>query len=436
MKKVILILLIVLISYPLVGQNPPADPKLKSLTEENWVKASDYMREKNYREAANSLHWIMTNVPDYFAGVYIHAYRAYEQLGIVESDKEQKGIYLDSMLISYKLKEKYFDLSIREKNNLAFKYYKHFRNDPSKYDEAMIAYGDAYKVPEKVISNNIVSYMSMAARYKEAGNAITNDQIFEIYGLVTEAINSRIQMQIDAEKFQKYQIVVDGILLDMIGNEISCADISDTFGPALDQDQNLKKAKRMFAMMLNLECTDNPYFIKSAKIIWDKEENKSEGIAKLLAKHNAVNKDYATAIYWYESAFGVSSSNEKKADIQMDLANIHLLNGDKIKSRVAALKAIELNSEIASEAYSFLGNLYMRSFDDCKQESSHVQDRAVFMLAYDMFEKAGDKDGKLAAMAQFPTKSQVFEKNLKAGDPIKIECWIQRSTTIKSRASN
>ncbi|NVJ48048.1 MAG: hypothetical protein HWE07_13010, partial [Cytophagia bacterium] len=101
-----------------------------------------------------------------------------------------------------------------------------------------------------------------------------------------------------------------------------------------------------------------------------------------------------------------------------------------------ALKVIELDAEQSSTAYSFIGNLYLSSFDDCADRYDKVQDKAVYLVAYDMFALAKDAKGMEEAQLRFPTRTEAFDLNMDDGDEIDVGCWIQRKTKLRTIVSN
>jgi len=436
MRKLSLLIVGLLLVNSLLAQiNSPKDPALSKTAAENHVMSSDDMSMKNYRGAANSLHWLMSNTPEYFEGMYINAYKAYEQLANRESDAAKKKVLLDSMLISYRLKGEYFTLSDREKNNLAFKYYKYLKKDKSKIKEALQAYHDAYTYPENVINNNIVAYMDILRRYIKFGNEVSTNEIFEVFDQVTEVIEIKRQQGVSKKKLDQYSKIVNEILTSIIGNDgVDCKFIEENFGPGLDTEENFEAAKRVFTLMLNNECTDSPYYIKSAEILWSTEP--TAGIAKILARFHAESGELDLAAEWYEKAIGISDTDEKKARIKMSLANVYVVNGEKSKARATALAAIKLDKEVSINAYNLIGNLYYYSFNDCKKSTDKFKDYSIFMAAYDMYEKAGNKKGMNDAKAQFPTVSERHTENRTEGETIKINCWLNTSTTLKTRTTN
>ncbi len=433
MKKLILVLLSCLFLNTLDAQiNHPENPELRKKAENRFVMSSDDMQQKNYAEAVKSLHWLMTEVPNYTPGIYINAYKAYEQLAAGEADKTRQAMLLDSMLITYQLKADAFNLSVREKNNLAFKYFKYFRSAPGKIEDALKAYEAAYETPEKVINNNIVSYMFMLSQSKKYGAEVSIEKAFDTHQQIVDVITIKEKAGVDKAKLDSYRVAINSLLSKLIGDgPMDCGTIDERFGPKYDESPNLNWAKRVFSLILDNKCTESPYFIKTAITIWNIE--REEGMATLIGDTHAKVGDYPLAIEWYEEAFNVSENPEKKAALQMKMANVYGVEGQKAKSRDAAMKVAELDKTREAEAYTFIGNLYMGSFDDCKKEASQIDDRAIFMLAYDMYKKANNQKGMAAAMEQFPTVGQRFEKNLDEGSALKVNCWIQRSTTLRTR---
>ena len=105
--------------------------------------------------------------------------------------------------------------------------------------------------------------------------------------------------------------------------------------------------------------------------------------------------------------------------------------GNKIKSRDNARKSI--SSENNSEAYKLIGNLYMASYDECKGGKSRVNDRLVFIAAYNMYRRAGLDNKAAQAKAQFPSMEEIFNENLEVGESLNTGCWINENVTLSKR---
>lgn len=438
MRKPFLAFCYLLLVHQLFAQiNAPSDPLLAKKAAEYQVLSTDDMGLKDYRAAANSLHWLMVNTPNYYEGTYIYAYKAYEQLANAELDLAKKKVLYDSMIISYRMKGELFSLNDREKNNLAYKYYKYYKNDKDKIKEAFVTYHEAYENPQHVINNNIIAYMDILRRYTKFGNQVSLDEIFEVYDQITEVIEIKKGQGIAQKKLNQYSKIVNEILTELIGNGengIDCDFIEKSFGPRLDKDKSFEDAKRVFTLMLNNECTTNAYYIKAAEIIWSTAP--SAGIAKTIAKSYSDLGELERASEWYEKAIDVIGDDAQKALIKMTLANIYATNNEKSKARAAAFAAVNFDNSITNDAYSFVGNLYYNSFNDCKQSDDKFADYAVFMAAYDLYKKAGDTNAMEKAQAQFPTNAEVHTGNRTKGEVLKIGCWINATTKLRTRPTS
>lgn len=435
LKRIILALILIQ-SFQLQGQQlkMPADAEMASETSRRFAISVDAISVKKYRESANALHWLMTNVPDLYDGLYINAYKAYEELSKTATSDEQKEMFLDSMMISYNRKAEVFGLTDREKNNKAYRYYKYWKSNKGKMDEGMAAYKAIYEEPNEVINNNIVSYMDLVRRYKAYGMSISNEEVIDVYSKVMNIIELKAAAGEDATKLARYKAAVNGLLTQTMGDDLNCEFINENLAPPLDLGDDPNLAKKVFGLLLERGCGDSPYIEVAAKIIQKNEP--TEGIAKVLAQRAFGRKDYENAAAYYMEALNLSTDNEKKADLQMNIAQLNIAQGNKPEARRAALEAAKLDPEKASEAYTYVANMYMNSFDDCSKRESMIDDRSIFMAAYDLYQRAGNSKGMAEARAQFPTVSDIFTADKTEGEAIRVGCWINVPTTIKTRPSN
>ena len=437
MKKLNLIFILSLISTLLQAQSPqlnlPENAELASEAKKRFALSVDEMSIKDYSSAINAIQWLEQNSPMLYDGLYINGYKAYEGLAGQTDDSDQKVLYLDSMLYFFDKKEERFELTDREKNNRAYRYYKYFKSDKVRISAGMKAYALAYKNLSSVINNNIVSYMDMVRRYRAYGNSFTNEEVLNVYSQVMEAINIKEAAGLDAAKIEKYRSTVNGLLTQIIGDDLNCDFIDKNLAPPLDQGDDLTLAKKIFGLLLNQGCGDSPYYLKAALIIQEKEP--TTGIAKAIAQKYYQENDMDNAAAFFMEAVQMEDDQSKKAELLIDLAKLNLAKNQKAAARKYALQAAELGGEQAKPAYSFIADLYMNSFNDCKKNISQIDDRAVFMAAFDMYQKAGNTKGMSNAKAQFPTVSDVFTANKKEGDSVQVGCWINTTTQIRTRPS-
>ncbi|MFT7150787.1 MAG: hypothetical protein ACI82Q_002662, partial [Nonlabens sp.] len=282
LKRIILALILIQ-SFQVQGQQlkMPANAELAAEASRRFAIAVDAMSVDKFRESANALHWLMTNVPDLYDGLYINAYQAYEQLSEKATSDTQKEMFLDSMMISYDRKAEVFGLTDREINNKAYRYYKYWKSNKAKMDEGMAAYKLVYLKPNEIINNNIVSYMDLARRFKAYGMNITNEEVIDIYSKVMSVIELKVAEGEDADKLDRYKAAVNGLLTQTMGDDLNCEFINQNLAPPLDLGDDLRLAKKVFGLLLDRGCGDSPYIEVAAKIIQKQEP--TEGIAKVLA---------------------------------------------------------------------------------------------------------------------------------------------------------
>lgn len=420
------VLLLLCACFSAIAQSPALDTKL--------VMAQDDLRLKNYRAATHSLHWLLTNAPSHSKSIYIMAYKAYEKAAVASTYKAEKAILLDSMMLSYRLKEAQFGLTDLEKNNVAFRYYKYFRKDASKHPEAISAYQEIYKSPETVINNNLVSYMSLVRAYQAKTKIYDVKELMAIHTQVSKVIDMKRAAGENETKLSKYTDAVDQIFFQTVKPVLNCDAIEELATAGGDHD--IEYTKMIFAWSLEFSCTGNDFFVDIVTKMANNPETANPGILKLLAQKAVEAGKHEEAIDWYTKSLPLWGNDEKRAGIQMDMARVHLLKKDKANARSAAFKAAELDAGEAARALSFVANLYMGSFEECAEKYSQIDDRAIFIAAYDLFEKAGDTAGMQAAREQFPTKEQAFTATYEEGDIIDVGCWINVKVKLKTRPSN
>ena len=86
-----------------------------------------------------------------------------------------------------------------------------------------------------------------------------------------------------------------------------------------------------------------------------------------------------------------------------------------------------------TKSYKLVGDLYMTSFRECAKSESKVEDRAIFIAAYDMYRRAGDQRAMASAKEQFPSIEDIFTENYNEGETFKVGCWVNEAVTLQRR---
>ncbi len=412
------------------GWNFPDNEQDSVRTNEKIVLYSDMMKLGNYKHSLPHLSWLLTNTPDLNESIYINGAKIYQNLAETEKDPVQKRRYEDSTLLMYDLRIKYFNEEAAVMNRKAYTAYGFFKDDKSRYGDLYEMYRKTFELNENnVWDQNLLSYMDVVRRHKLSGGDLSNEDILNIYDQLTGIIEFKKSKGKNIDRLERISDNVDKLLAATI--EVDCDFIQNTLGPKLQNNpEDLALAKNIFKLAFAGKCMEIPIFLEAVRIIFEKEPN--YGMAKLIADRSYVNKDFETSLEFYDKAIDLTEENIKAGDLYLNQANIYSMLGNKPKARQKAWEAIEADPG-KQEAYNFIGNLYFTSYEECKKGINEVEDRAVFIAAYEMYSKAGNYDAKRKTKEQFPTMETIFTYDMNVGDPIRIDCWINQTVTIQRK---
>lgn len=393
---------------------------------------TDAFKADNYVEAATHLDWLLQNTPDLNKSIYINGAKIFETLANTEADPAKKKELEDKTLQMYDLRIQYFNDEPDVLNRKAYVAYKLLKDNPKRYQELLDLFDRAYELNKnELFTNNLAAYMDVLRRYKAVGNTLTDEQIFDRYFKISDVVEYKDKNGSTVP--DSIKDFIDKMLLDLVPN-IDCSIVINDFGPKLEAAPDLNLAKKIFKLMLTGKCTDDPLALKAARMIDDAEP--SYGIKIFIAARASQDGDQTTAIKYFEQALTLTDENVKKGDIYLKLARIKAGQGMKSTGRDLANQAMAADPTLKSEAYKFIGDLYMTSFDDCATKQDMVKDRAVFIAAYDMYQKAGDAEAMARAKNQFPSMTELFEKGYEVGAEMKVNCWINTTVSLDRRPAN
>ncbi|WBM75222.1 hypothetical protein [Saprospira grandis] len=134
-------------------------------------------------------------------------------------------------------------------------------------------------------------------------------------------------------------------------------------------------------------------------------------------------------------------SNEVKADLAYRYADRLFRAGSFGSARSYCRKASKFRPNWG-EPYLLVGIMYASSGGRCSAKGTGWDAQICVWPAIDEWVKAKSVDPSVAAKANkyigqysafMPTKTEIFQRQLKEGASIKVPCWIQQTTTIRGR---
>ena len=314
---------------------------------------------------------------------------------------------------------------------------------------------DAFELNGNKIGNsNVVAFMDIVRKHKLTSKSISDDEVLELYDMISKTISYKIENDAkNEERYNKYQDNVDKLLTATI--TVDCNFVENTLGPKLLElsveptdeiaqtdyetltpvdisysDEVINLAKKIFQLSITGKCTSSEIALEAAKIMFTAE--KDFAVAKFISSRELSSKNYENSLEYCDAAIECTEDNSQKSEMYLRKAQVYQVIGNKRKSRDNARKSISLNTS-NPDAYKLIGNLYMSSYDDCREGKSRVQDRLVFIAAYNIFKSGGLTSQANQAREQFPSMEEIFNENMEVGESMNTGCWINETVTLNKR---
>lgn len=414
------------------GWNWPKDPvdEKKAIEKQAYYKVQ--MQLDDYNGALATLYYLYKNTPDLNESIYIDGAKVIDEILDDKIADNRKKQLEDSLLWTFDMRIKYFDNDAAAIDRKAYSAFKLYYKVPEKYHLLRDLYQELYRQEATEISDfNLTPYMTLANYYHKADpEALSAEEVLDIHQAITSVIDQKIAKGGNVQKLQKEQDKIDAFL-SSLGNILSCDFIKEKLVPKFNADpDNLNMAKKIFSYSLKAKCTSEDYFTDAAETLFKSEP--SFQLGKVLGDRSYSSKNYEKAIEYYEKAEELGQTSDQEFEALMGKASAFSKTGKKAKARSMAYEALSVKPG-ASEAYNLIGNLYFTSYEECKGGESKVKDRAVFLAAYEMYQKAGNNEQMAASKEQFPSIEEIFNESYEEGDKLTINCWINESVVIQRR---
>lgn len=417
----------------------PEDGAMKAKAEEKKVLYEDALRAGHFQQAIPPLNWMLTNVPNFHLSLYTNGVDIFDKAASAEKDPAKKKVYVDSMLLVYDMRIKNCGDEAQVTNRKAMSYVKHAANtDPA---GALALMDKAFELNgNNVFDFSLVPYWQVIRLNKVKLKALTDDQIMQRYDMTSNIIDTKIkkaQSEGKAELVNKLKTTkdeVDKILVTIV--EVSCDFVKKNLEPKFRQNPNdIGIAKKIFGFMLQGKCTDDPLWLEAGEAVHKltPEAERDCGLPKNLGIKYLAKENFAKAEELLKEAQAVCTDAVDKGEVLLYLGSIEAHRGSKSAARTLFRQAADASPEVAKDAYEKIGDLYYNSFGDCKKEVSQADDRLVYLLAADYYQRSGNGRKIAMAKASFPSKEEIFLVNYKVGDTKSVGCWIGESTTIRTR---
>lgn len=417
------------------GVATPAADKFGSNPDQckmNLSLYSEFYKQKNYVDALVPWRWVFTNCPASSKNMYIHGGNIIEYQIKKAKDAAVKEKYIDTLLMVYDQRIKYFGQEGFVLGRKGVDLFKYRENDvQTAYDYLYKSLQTQGKKTEAAV---LLTLMQTTILLNKDGK-VTKEVGVENYAKISDAIDAQILEKPDNENLTKAKQSIDELFANCPFSD--CEALINTFTPKFTQNPtDATLLKNITRLLDKKNCTDSQLFFDASEKLYEIEPSAEAALnmGRMARKKN----EFSKASKFYLQAIEAQTDAEAKAQYYLELADLNFKDLNQYQqARTYALKALELKSNLG-KAYLIIGLAYASSTKTCGDND--CTQRAVYWVAVDKFIKAKNVDPSVAEDANrlistyssnFPGKEACFFYNITEGQSYTVGCWINETTTVR-----
>ncbi|MCE5179094.1 MAG: hypothetical protein LLF81_08125 [Porphyromonadaceae bacterium] len=402
-------------------------------------------KAESYDSALKPWMAVYENCPASSKNIYIYGPRIFKALYEATPDAAKKKEYLDKTMEIYDTRIKYYGEDDAKGTILAYKAYDYMELMGEKTDQAVVYswLGEAIKEMKGNMNPlDAYSYYMVASLSQYLNDNSKKDQYlqdyFTVVGYVDQAI-ANAKSANDQANADYLGMVKDGIVKGFISSGAGdCKTLTEYYADKVEPNKaNKEFLNEVINALGSVGCSETDLYFTASEYLYRLEP--SAGAAIGLANKSLRDKDYDTALKYYDEAANLETDKNKASDYMMQLAGIFSNQRNFAKARQAAIEATVYNPN-NGEAYILIAQLYASSANNIFSEPEKAG--LVYLVAVDKLQKARAVDPSVAAKANslinrysaaFMDTETAFMMGIKSGETVFIPGWIGESTTVRLR---
>jgi tetratricopeptide (TPR) repeat protein len=444
MKKNLLLLLLGLFAGLLISKNSIAqdEPRFgkdsvtcitnNSLYYEfykQW-KQSNYKNEA-WKDVITPWTWVFNNCPRSYKNVYIHGEKLVKKLIKTETDKEKKDKYIDTLMMLFDQRIKYFG---QEGYVLGKKGVDLYKYRPTDYEKSYEILKKAINLTGNKTQGPVLIYYFRSAEKMVKAGKLDKSVLLDIYDQESDIIDYNIKN--DPKKAANWEIVKGNIELS-VEPYTTCDDLVNIYTPKFNESSDsIELLKKITKILDKKGCTDTELYRLATENLHKLEP--SARSAELLAKMYIKKENWTKALDYLKQATELQEDPNKKADLFYMTAVVYFQLKKYSQARANCYDVLKFRPN-DGKAYILIGNMYAASAKSCG--NNDLTNKVAYWAAVDKFIKAKNVDPSVADEAKklintysqyFPATETIFFYDLKKGDKYKVGCWINETTTVRT----
>ena len=411
----------------------------------NLSLMSTAAKAENYKDAVKTWQSVYENCPASSKNIYIYGPRIFKALFADTTDAAKKKEYLDLIMEIYDKRLKYFSNVDAKGTILAFKAYdyKDLLGDDADHQVVYNLLGEAIDdmksemYPSDAYGHYMISSLMLFLQDNTKKDQYINDY-FRILGYMEDAIENAKSN--DDEANANYIVAVKENIETAFVNSGAgdCETLQEFYSAKFaDNKENEEFLNKAIGALSNIGCTESDFYFDLSENLH--KLNPSANSAIGLANRNLQNKDYDTAMKYYEEAAELEPDADKASGYMMTLSQILFSQRSYSKARQAAYDALKFKPN-NGDAYILIAKMYASSAEGVFSESE--KRGLVFSAAVDKLLRAKAVDPSVSSEANklinqysgyYMEREDAFMMGLKAGESISVPGWIGETTTVRTK---
>lgn len=401
----------------------------------NQWKQSNYKNE-SWKDAVGPWRWVFLNCPASTKNIYLHGENLLDEMIKNASDKELKNKYIDTLMMVYDQRIKYFG---SEGYVLGKKGSDLYKLSPTSYVEAYNILKKSIEVDGNDSNGPVMIYYFRAAEKMVKNGEADKTLLVDIYDQTSEIVEYNIKKATekgDTDGVTNWENVRGNIELSF-EPYATCDDLVSLYTVKFNETPNdIVLLKKITKILEKKNCTQTELFRLATEALYKLEPTSRS--AELLGKMYIKLEEFDMAVKYLKEAIDLCEDNNDRADINFLLANVYWQLKQYSTARSQCYEVLKVRPN-DGKTYILIGDLYATSAEQCGD--SPLTTKVAFWAAVDKYTKAKNVDPSVSDAANskiktymqyFPATETIFFYDLKVGETYTVECWINESTIVRA----
>ncbi|KPK83649.1 MAG: hypothetical protein AMS27_12275 [Bacteroides sp. SM23_62_1] len=396
----------------------------------------EYVKYGNYKDGI--IYWRMAfnDCPASSQNMYIDGVKMYNQFIVDENDPVKQDALIDTLMMVYDQRIQYFGQKGSNLGRKAIDLLRYRNNDIIRVEEGYKYLEESIKLLKNKSPIPVVATYMTASYTLFQNDRLSADKVINNYSTASEIIDQTLVQDPNDDDALRVKDYID---VNFIASGVAtCQSLVHFFKPQFETNKNnIPYLKRVVTFMVTLDCEQDPLYAQAAEALYKLEPSAQSAFS--LAKLFVTKDQFIKAAGYYLEAIEKETDPHKKAEYYYQLGVItNSKLADPQAAKNYAVEALNLRPNWG-EPYILIGDAYVAS-KDCFNDD--FEKTTVYWVAVDKFIKAKTVDTTVIDKANeriqtyslyFPDVETTFFYSLKEGDSYTVGCWINETTTVRSR---